>query len=260
MANFYVSTTGNDNNSGLDQSSAFATLERAQEAMRQSGGADTTYLAGGTYHLDSPIHLTSADSGSSFVASPGQNAIVSGGTPITGWTQGANGVWSAHVDDAQVLQLTVNGVQQVESRFPNVDPSDPIRGGWLWGQDLPGGADPSKSLAFNPSDFPSGHAPQVGQTVTVFSENGYANDHLTIASVSGNVMTFTPKPTTISALRAASSSRSRCRMAWASGRSTARPVPSCSRRPPVSRATARSHHPITACSSSMARRMSASRA
>lgn len=191
MANFYVSTIGNDANSGLDQSSAFATLERAQEAMRQSGGADTAYLAGGTYHLDSPIHLTSADSGSSFVASPGQNAVVSGGTPITGWTQGANGVWSAHVDDAQVLQLTVGGVQQVESRFPNVDPSDPIRGGWLWGQDLPNGADPGKSLAFNPSDFPAGHAPQIGQTVTVFSENGYANDHLTIASVNGNVMTFT---------------------------------------------------------------------
>ncbi|MCO5090967.1 nitrous oxide reductase family maturation protein NosD [Bosea sp. (in: a-proteobacteria)] len=191
MANFYVSTTGNDANSGLDPSSAFATLERAQAAMRQSGGADTTYLAGGTYHVDSPIRLTSADSGSSFVASPGQNAIVSGGSPVTGWTQGANGVWSAHVDDAQVLQLTVGGVQQVQSRFPDVDPSDPIRGGWLWGQDLPRGADPGKSLAFDPADFPAGHAPQVGQTVTVFSENGYANDRLTIASVNGNVMTFT---------------------------------------------------------------------
>jgi parallel beta-helix repeat protein len=191
MANFYVSSTGNDDNSGLDASSAFATLERAQEAMRQSGGADTTYLAGGTYHLDSPLHLTSADSGSSFVGMAGQNAVVSGGTPVTGWTQGANGIWSAHVDDAQVLQLTVNGVQQVQSRFPAADPTDPIRGGWLWGQDLPGGADPSKSLAFNPSDFPAGHAPQVGETVTVFSENGYANDHLTIASVNGNVMTFT---------------------------------------------------------------------
>jgi parallel beta-helix repeat protein len=191
MANFYVSSTGNDSNSGLDTSSAFATLERAQEAMQQSGGADTAYLAGGTYYLNSPLHLTSADSGSSFVAMTGQDAVVSGGTPVTGWTQGANGIWSAHVDDAQVLQLTVNGVQQVESRFPNVDPSDPIRGGWLWGQELPGGADPSKSLAFNPSDFPAGHAPQVGETVTVFSENGYANDHLTIASVNGNVMTFT---------------------------------------------------------------------
>ncbi|CAN7282574.1 right-handed parallel beta-helix repeat-containing protein [Bosea sp. LjRoot9] len=159
--------------------------------MQQSGGADTAYLAGGTYYLDSPLHLTSADSGSSFVAVTGQDAVISGGTPVTGWTQGANGIWSAHVDDAQVLQLTVNGVQQVESRFPNVDPSDPIRGGWLWGQELPGGADPTKSLAFNPSDFPAGHAPQVGETVTVFSENGYANDHLTIASVNGNVMTFT---------------------------------------------------------------------
>ena len=191
MANFYVSQTGNDSNSGLDESSAFATLERAQEAMRQSGGADTAYLAGGTYHLNNPLHLTSADSGSSFVGVSGQNAVVSGGTPVTGWTQGANGIWSAHVDDAQVLQLTVNGVQQVQSRFPDVDPSDPIRGGWLWGQDLPGGSDPAKSLAFNPSDFPAGHAPQIGQTVTVFSENGYANDHLTIASINGNVLTFT---------------------------------------------------------------------
>ncbi|SFI04085.1 parallel beta-helix repeat (two copies) [Bosea sp. OK403] len=191
MANFYVSSTGNDNNSGLDASSAFATLERAQEAMRQSAGADTTYLAGGTYHLDTPLHLTSADSGSSFVGMAGQDAVVSGGTPVTGWTQGANGIWSAHVDDAQVLQLTVNGVQQVQSRFPNVDTSDPIRGGWLWGQALPSGSDPSKSLAFNPSDFPAGHAPQIGETVTVFSENGYANDHLTIASIKGNVMTFT---------------------------------------------------------------------
>jgi parallel beta-helix repeat protein len=191
MANFYVSTTGNDANSGLDLTSAFATLERAQEAMRLSGGADATYVAGGTYHLDRPIQLTSADSGSSFVASPGQNAIVSGGTPITGWTQGANGVWSAHVDQADMLQLTVDGVQQVESRFPNVDPSDPVKGGWLWGQTPPNGADPTTSLAFNPSDFPAGQAPQAGETVTVFSENGYANDHLTIASVDGNVMTFT---------------------------------------------------------------------
>lgn len=191
MANFYVSPMGNDTNSGLDASSAFATLERAQEAMRQSAGADTAYLAGGTYRLDQPLQLTSADTGSSFAAAAGEAPVVSGGTVVTGWTQGVNGLWSAQVDDAQVLQLTINGVRQVESRFPNVDPSDPIRGGWLWGQDVPSGADPAKSLAFNPSDFPAGHAPQAGQTVTVFAENGYANDHLTIESVNGNVMTFT---------------------------------------------------------------------
>lgn len=191
MAIFYVSPTGNDSQSGLDASSAFATLQRAQEAMRQSGGADTAYIANGTYFLNSPITLTSADSGSGFVAAPGAAPVISGGAPVSGWTQGANGIWTARVNSGEVLQLTVNGVQQTESRFPNVDPNDPIRGGWLWGQDLPGGNDPQTSLAFKPSDFPAGHAPQPGQQVTVFSENGYANDRLTIASVDGNVIHFT---------------------------------------------------------------------
>lgn len=190
MAIFYVSPTGNDSLSGLDASSAFATLQRAQEAMRQSGGADTTYIAGGTYFLNSPLTLTSADSGSAFVAAPGAAPVISGGTAVSGWTQGANGIWTAHVNSGQVLQLTVDGVQQTESRFPNVDPNDPVRGGWLWGQNLPAGNDPQTSLAFNPSDFPAGHAPQVGQQVTVFSENGYANDRLTISSVDGNVIHF----------------------------------------------------------------------
>jgi parallel beta-helix repeat protein len=189
MATFYVSPTGNDTNTGLDASSSFQTLERALEAMRQTGGGDTVYLAGGT-HYASNLQLTSADSGSSFLAMSGEKVTISGGTPVSGWTKGADGIWSAHVSEAEVLQLTVNGVKQVESRFPDVDPNDPIRGGWLWGQDLPAGRDPGKSLAFNPSDFPPGHEPKVGQTVTVFAENGYANDKLTIESVSGNVMTF----------------------------------------------------------------------
>lgn len=190
MATFYISPTGNDNNTGLDASSSFQTLERAVEAMRQTGGGDTVYLAGGTYHANTPLNLTAADSGSSFLAMSGEKVTISGGSPVSGWTQGADGIWSAHVSETDVLQLTVNGVKQVESRFPDVDPNDPIKGGWLWGQDLPAGRDPGSSLAFNPSDFPPGHEPKVGQTVTVFAENGYANDKLTIASVSGNVMTF----------------------------------------------------------------------
>jgi parallel beta-helix repeat protein len=191
MATIYVSPTGNDNNTGLDETSSFQTLERALEAMHQSAGADTVYLGGGTYYANSPLQLTAADSGSSFVAMSGEKVVISGGTPVTGWTKGADGIWTAHVDADQVQQLTVNGVQQTESRFPDVDPDDPIQGGWLWGQDLPNGYDPQKSMAFNPSDFPGGHAPQVGQTVTVFAENGYANDRLTIGSIQGNVITFT---------------------------------------------------------------------
>lgn len=191
MATIYVSATGNDNNTGLDAASSFQTLERAIQAMHQSNGADTVYLAGGTYYVDDALKLTSADSGSSFLAMPGQEAVISGGTAVTGWTKGADGIWTARVDADQVQQLTVNGVKQTESRFPDVDPNDAAKGGWLWGQDLPNGYDPQKSLAFDPSDFPAGHAPQVGQTITVFSENGYASDKLTIGSIQGNVVTFT---------------------------------------------------------------------
>lgn len=191
MATIYVSPTGNDNNTGLDASSSFKTLERALEAMHQSAGADTVYLTGGTHYVKGPLQLTAADSGSSFVAMPGEKVVISGGTPVTGWTKGADGIWTAHVSADQVEQFTVNGVKQTESRFPDVDPNDPIRGGWLWGQDLPSGYDPQKSMAFKPSDFPAGHEPKAGQTITVFAENGYASDKLTIASVQGNVITFT---------------------------------------------------------------------
>jgi len=191
MATIYVSSTGSDSNTGLDPSSSFLTLEKALEVMHQTAGPDTVYLAGGTYYAKDALHLSSADSGSSFVAMSGEKVVISGGTPVSGWTKGADGVWSAHVDADQVQQFTVNGVKQTESRFPDVDPNDPVHGGWLWGKDLPAGYDPQKSMAFDPSDYPAGHEPKAGDKVTVFTENGYSSEVLTVASVNGNVMTFT---------------------------------------------------------------------
>lgn len=191
MATIYVSATGNDNNTGLDASSSFKTLERALEAMRETDGADTVYIGGGTYYVKDALQLTSADSGSSFIAASGEKVVISGGTPVTGWTEGANGVWTAHVDAEDVQQFTINGEKQTESRYPDVDPDDPVHGGWLWGQDLPSGYDPQKSMAFDPSDYPDGEQPKAGDKVTVFTENGYSSEVLTVASVQGNVMTFT---------------------------------------------------------------------
>ena len=88
--------------------------------------------------------------------------VISGGTQVSGWTQGANGIWTAHVDAQDVQQFTVNGEKQTESRYPDVDPSDPVHGGWLWGQDLPAGYDAQKSMAFDPSDYPAGEQPIEG--------------------------------------------------------------------------------------------------
>ena len=184
MTTFYVSPSGNDGSSGLSATASgsngpFATIARALQAMRASSGSDVLYIEGGTY-AQGTINLTSADSGDSFQAYQGQQAVISGGTAVTGWTVGSNGVWQAHVSLSDVEQLVVNGVPQTDARFPNSVPSNPIDGGWLWAQTLPGGDNPSLQMAYNKSDFPAGMQPTAGEKVTVFAQWGYSSDVLTI--------------------------------------------------------------------------------
>ncbi|KAH7377393.1 hypothetical protein BKA66DRAFT_422224 [Pyrenochaeta sp. MPI-SDFR-AT-0127] len=94
-ADFYVSPTGNDNNSG-SESSPFKTLERAQTAVRTTNSNLESNLhvniAPGTYYLAKPLTFTSADSGSNNFSviwqatDPVHGADISGGTPITTWS------------------------------------------------------------------------------------------------------------------------------------------------------------------------------
>ena len=191
MATFFVSPTGSDAASGLSLDTAFQTLDRAQSAMRTSAGADTTMIRGGTYALAAPLQLTAADSQNTFSSYAVEHPVLSAGSVVSGWTAGSNGIWTAHVNAADVQQFSLNGVQQVEARYPNYDASDPIRGGWLWARDLPSGHDATHEMAYNRGDFTAGQlAP--GMKVTVFSELGYSSDVLTIKSVDANagIVTF----------------------------------------------------------------------
>ena len=74
---FYVSVNGSDSGNG-SAANPFATLARAQHAMEGSS-IHTTYVEGGTYNLANNLNLTSADSGISFIAAPGQTPILNGG-------------------------------------------------------------------------------------------------------------------------------------------------------------------------------------
>lgn len=196
MSTFYVSSTGDDSGDGLTLATAFKTLERAQQAMRDSAGADTALIKGGTYTLNQPLALTGADSNSTFAAYNGEKVTLSAGTKVTGWTKGADGVWTAHVNAADVQQFTVGGVQQIEARYPNYDPTDPIKGGWLWAKDAPAGVDPLLQMAYNKADFAPGQL-AAGMKVTVFSDVGYSSDVLTIKSVNtaSGVITFEQEAT-----------------------------------------------------------------
>ena len=190
MATFYVSPTGNDKAAGTSPTTAFATLAKAQAAMRASAGADTAYLEGGTY--STPLKLTAQDSNETWAAYNGQTPIITGGTAVTGWTAGANGIWSAHVSSPDVRQLVVNGVLQHEARSPNYDPSTPLRGGWAWARTLPKGSDGTRQLAYDKAAFPAGSL-AAGEKVVVVDANSYSSDVLTIKSVNTatGVMTFT---------------------------------------------------------------------
>src|SRR5262245_4131065 len=196
MAVYYVSPTGNDAASGISPDSAFATLGAAVKAMAASGTADTTYVLNGTYYLNGAgLSLTSANSNDTITAYQDAKPVISGGSavPSTGWTVGANGIWSAQLNNTNgVEQFTVNGQSQTLARYPNEVPSDPIKGGWLWAQALPAGYNPSNQIAYNPADFPAGQPPTVGEKVSIFDAADWSSNLLTISAVdtSQHIITF----------------------------------------------------------------------
>ena len=191
MATYYVSTTGSDAANGLSLTSAFATLERAQDAMRVSGGNDTTLIRGGTYYLDQPLTLTAQDNGSQFAGYGTETAVLSGGTALNNWIKGANGVWTAKLAQTDLHQLTLDGVRQTEARYPNALPEDPIKGGWLWAKAPPAGVDPEKQMAYDPADLAGGKI-AVGMQVHFFTDASWASNTRTITALdtTRGVMTF----------------------------------------------------------------------
>ncbi|SMH62368.1 carbohydrate-binding domain-containing protein [Azospirillum agricola] len=133
---FYVATNGKDTWSGkLSAPNAdgtdgpFASLEKAQAAMRADASIDTTYIRGGTYHLTKTLELTSADNGHSFQNYPGEKPVLSGGEKVTGFVSEGNGIYSAKLSTASSLDLTVGGVRQHLAEKYAYDSAD-VTSGW----------------------------------------------------------------------------------------------------------------------------------
>src|SRR5260370_26894696 len=102
----------------------------------QHSTVKTTYVEGGDYFLHDTLNLTAADNGESFLAYQGQTATVHGGQSLSGWTQGANGVWTTHVppglfDSRANGNLDVGGVLPNAPPFPHAVPSRPVHRGRL---------------------------------------------------------------------------------------------------------------------------------
>ncbi len=92
----YVYPEGSDSNPGTLEA-PFATLERARDAVRDMKGNDVqpsgdiiVYLRGGIYRQKRTVIFDTRDSGGDnysvvYSAYPGENPVVSGGFPVTGW-------------------------------------------------------------------------------------------------------------------------------------------------------------------------------
>jgi hypothetical protein len=123
IADFYVAPYGNDSWSGAlpapnknKTDGPFATLDRARRAVRgMPGGRRTVMLRGGSYFLSAPVLFSSADSGTKstpieYLNYLCEKPVISGGLPITGWTNVSGNVWTAKLN---------SGVRNFEALFYN---------------------------------------------------------------------------------------------------------------------------------------------
>ncbi|MBR6729476.1 MAG: discoidin domain-containing protein [Clostridia bacterium] len=118
---FYVATNGSDSADG-SKDSPFATIKRAQEAVREVNdnmkGDVKVYLGDGVHYLDETLRFDEKDSGSngyyvSYEAAPGAEATISGGTVVEGFkpVNDGSGLWKAPFDKAEyIVTMDVNGV------------------------------------------------------------------------------------------------------------------------------------------------------
>jgi hypothetical protein len=137
-AEFHVAVTGDDRNAGT-AAAPFATIERAQQAVRQraTGEPATVWLHGGVYRLARSLQFTSADSGTPaapvvYAAVAGETVEISGARELAlTWTPAGAGRWEAKIPAGLDFdQLFADGGKMIRARYPNHDPGEGFFGGY----------------------------------------------------------------------------------------------------------------------------------
>ena len=174
----FVATDGNDRWSGRFPSpnagktdGPFATVVGARDAIRKLKARGlaapvTVMVRAGTYYLTEPIRFEPQDSGTKqgpirYTAYPGDKPVLSGGRRITGWRSKDGKLFTARVLGVKqgkwyFRQLRAGDRRLTRARYPNYDPNDPIKGGWLFArepQDWKGGFGTSVANIHNVGDY-----------------------------------------------------------------------------------------------------------
>ncbi len=201
LADFFVALSGSDSWSGTlpepnvdGTDGPFATPIRARNAVRElkksgESGAITVMFRGGTYFLHEPLFLAACDSGTkdspiTYRNYPGENAVLSGGRPITGWSDYKGEIKQVLLQDVLegrwfFRELYFKGKRQVRARWPKFDPADPLYGGWEFVEEGLG----NQAFRFAPGACPKQWAkPRQAEVFTIPWLN-WNNDIIPIESI-----------------------------------------------------------------------------
>ncbi len=132
-ATYYVSSTGNDSNSGLATTLAWKTMAKVNSATFKAG--DQILFNRGEIFYGSLTISQSGVSGSPITLGAygtGENPIITGFTSVSAWTNLGSNIWesTSTVSSLSTCNLvTVNDVNTAMGRYPNADAT--------WGGYLP---------------------------------------------------------------------------------------------------------------------------
>ena len=159
---FWVDPDAESNGNGSKES-PFNSIIAARNAIREiNGDMDSDIVVNlmeGKYYVDNEnyIFLSSQDGGSNgynviYRNAPGETAVISGGRPITGFTEGQNGIWYATASDFDsIYELTVNGTAATIAGTET-----PITAAKLYGTGSDGTSTGySAGIGFSKSDLPA---------------------------------------------------------------------------------------------------------
>jgi hypothetical protein len=188
-ATFYVSPSGNDNNPG-SLAAPFATIHQAQQVLRKMA-KDTTprkvLVREGTYYFENPLTFSPEDSGTKdapviYSAYPNEKVTLSAGRKLVcKWVPYKDGIMMTqlppHSPSAAVFtQLFINGKRQIRARYPNYDPSDPGKSGYLLAAGAISSETPNPHPGPNEDMTFSGHAqPGIRFDPATFTKKKWAN-------------------------------------------------------------------------------------
>ncbi len=206
-AELYVSPNGDDANPGT-RDKPLATLAGARDAVRKLRGATarpttqpatpvTVYLAGGRYFITRTVELDARDGGAEgsevvYRALPGQTPILVGGPQIKNFVPHKDKILKADLagqgwKKPEFRQLLCDSKRQVQARYPNYDPADPVAGGWAYvdGPETPMYATPPtdspRHLVYKPQDQRTWADASTGE-VFIFPRYNWWNNIVPIAS------------------------------------------------------------------------------